>query len=65
MTKKIVLLILSIITLTFCDAQKHKAPYEWDWAKDGVYTSAALLGSSGGFMLIIISVRLKYRFSQK
>ena len=51
--KLTILLVLSIvINLSGFAQQKSISPYEWQWAKDGIWTTAALAGSAGGLLLI-------------
>jgi membrane-associated phospholipid phosphatase len=49
---KITTLAIALTFVLGMNAQKSQSPYEWNWTKDGIWTGAALAGSSGGFLLI-------------
>ncbi|WP_179345088.1 phosphatase PAP2 family protein [Winogradskyella ursingii] len=44
--------IIASINFSSYAQQKSVSPYEWKWAKDGIWTTAALAGSAGGLLLI-------------
>jgi len=50
---KALIVLLCLLQFNLSYTQVDKVPYEWDWSKDGLYTGAALAGSTGGFLLII------------
>ncbi|MGJ8666134.1 MAG: phosphatase PAP2 family protein [Patiriisocius sp.] len=49
--KKLFLPLVFILGLVTANAQSE-SPYEWDWARDGIWTGAALGGSAFGLYLI-------------
>lgn len=53
-TKKRLLVCIGFLLSQFITSQNNNSsPYKWEWSKDGIYTAGALMGSTGGFLLIL------------